>query len=137
MAQEYVVPDDLLYTKEHEWVKILTDQRALVGVTDYAARLLNDVVYVTLPEVGRSVKMMEAAGSLESIKAVSDFYAPLSGKILRVNDKLAKQPELVNESPYGEGWLVEIEPSNLKSETGKLLSPTAYRALIEEASAKK
>jgi glycine cleavage system H protein len=137
MAQEYMVPDDLLYTKEHEWVKMLSDQRVLVGVTDYAAKLLNDVVYVTLPTAGSSVKAMEPAGSLESIKAVSDFYSPLSGKIVKMNDKLAKQPELVNQSPYEDGWLVEIEPSDLKTEKSKLLSSTAYRTLIEEASKKK
>jgi glycine cleavage system H protein len=100
-------------------------------VTDYAAKLLHDVVYVTLPEVGQEVKQMEAFGSLESIKAVADIYSPLSGVVVEVNRELEDRPELVNESPYREGWIMVLKPSSLEAERGNLLTAKAYAEYIQ------
>lgn len=122
---DYDVPDDLRYTKEHEWMKARgTD--ALVGITDYAAKTLNDVVYVTLPKVGDKLLQFKAMGTVESIKAVSELYSPISGTVTKTNDKLASQPELVNKSPYSEGWLLEVSPSNLTTDLKNLLDAKAY-----------
>ena len=129
-GQGYHVPDDLLYTKEHEWAKV--DGAAVrVGVTDYAARTLNDIVYVTPPKVGSHVEQMKSMGTVESNKAVSEVYSPISGKVAKVNGGLDTHPELVNKSPYGEGWLVEVEPSDLAEESKSLLDAKTYAALLE------
>jgi len=127
--QGYNVPDDLRYTKEHEWSKP-KGQDAVVGVTDYAAKTLNDVVYVTLPKVGDKVTQFKSMGTVESIKAVSELYSPVTGTVTRVNDKLGSQPELVNKSPYTEGWLLEVRPSNLAADSKNLLDAKAYSALL-------
>lgn len=124
--------DGLYYSREHEWVK-LEDKLARVGVTDYAQRKLGDVVYVELPEVGKQVKQatepkgkeMEL-GAVESIKAVSAVYSPLSGKVKEVNQALQDRPELVNTSPYGEGWICVLEPSSLDIELKNLMDAGAY-----------
>jgi len=123
--QGYHIPDDLLYTKEHEWAK---DEGGTVkiGVTDYAAKTLNDVVYVTPPKVNTMVEQMKTMGTVESIKAVSEVYSPISGTVTRVNGALDTHPELVNKSPYGEGWLVEVKPTNFTSEKKGLLDAKAY-----------
>lgn len=128
---EYDVPDDLVYSKEHEWVRKTEANRLVIGVTDYAAKMLNDVIYVTLPQVNAELKFMQALGSLESIKSVSDVYSPLSGKVLKVNESLAKHPELVNKSPYGEGWLIELAPSKFDEEVKQLLTAEKYSILIK------
>jgi len=127
--KDYDVPDDLRYTKEHEWSKP-KGQDAVVGVTDYAAKTLNDVVYVTLPKVGDKVTQFKSMGTVESIKAVSELYSPVTGTVTRVNDKLGSQPELVNKSPYTEGWLLEVRPSNLAADSKNLLDAKAYSALL-------
>ena len=125
----YDVPDELRYTKEHEWLKPKA-QEVVVGITDYAAKTLNDVVYVTLPKVGDKVTQFKSMGTVESIKAVSELYSPVSGTVTMVNDKLGSQPELVNKSPYGDGWLLEVKPSNLAADTKNLLEAKAYSALL-------
>jgi glycine cleavage system H protein len=125
--QDYDVPDDLRYTKEHEWLKA-KGQDAAVGITDYAAKTLNDVVYVTLPKVGEKVTQFKSMGTVESIKAVSELYSPVSGTVTKLNEKLASQPELVNKSPYADGWLLEIRPSNLAADSKNLLDAKAYSA---------
>jgi glycine cleavage system H protein len=127
--QGYHIPDDLMYTKEHEWAK---EEGGVVrvGVTDYAAKTLNDVVYVTPPKVNGAVEQMKSMGSVESIKAVSEIYSPVSGTVTRVNGELDSHPELVNKSPYGEGWLVEVKPSNFASEKKALLDAKAYAAYL-------
>jgi len=125
----YDVPDELRYTKEHEWLKP-KGQDVVVGITDYAAKTLNDVVYVTLPKVGDKVTQFKSMGTVESIKAVSELYSPVSGTVTMVNDKLGSQPELVNKSPYGDGWLLEVKPSNLAADTKNLLEAKAYSALL-------
>ena len=124
--------DGLYYSREHEWVK-LEGKLARVGVTDYAQRKLGDVVYVELPEVGKQVKQaaepkgkeMEL-GAVESIKAVSAVYSPLSGKVKEVNQALQDRPELVNTSPYGEGWICVLEPSDLMAELKNLMDAGGY-----------
>jgi len=123
--QGYHIPDDLMYTKEHEWAK---EEGGVVrvGITDYAAKTLNDVVYVTPPKVDSKVEQLKSMGTVESIKAVSEIYSPISGTVTKVNGQLDSHPELVNKSPYGEGWLVEVKPSNLVKERKALLNANAY-----------
>ncbi len=133
----YEIPYELLYTKEHEWVKKLTEERAVVGVTDYAAKTLSDVVYVSLPQVGGELKQMTVMGSVESIKAVSDVYSPLSGKVLKVNDELSMKPELVNQSPYDEGWLIEVSPTDFSGESKNLMNAEDYASFVRELITKK
>ena len=124
-TQGYHIPDDLMYTKEHEWAK---EEGGVVrvGITDYAAKTLNDVVYVTPPKVDNKVEQLKSMGTVESIKAVSEIYSPISGTVTKVNGQLDSHPELVNKSPYGEGWLVEVKPSNLVKERKALLNANAY-----------
>jgi len=124
-VQGYEIPDDLLYTKEHEWAK-QEGPVVRVGVTDYAAKTLNDVVYVTAPKPRSGVSQFASMGTVESIKAVSELYSPLSGTVVRVNESLDSHPELVNKSPYGEGWILEVEASNFAKERTALLGAKAY-----------
>ncbi len=123
--QGYLIPDDLLYTKEHEWAKA-EGASVRMGITDYAAKTLNDVVYVTAPKVGSKVEQLKSMWTVESIKAVSEIYSPVSGTVSKVNTELDMHPELINKSPYGEGWLVVVEPSNFSSEKKSLLDAKAY-----------
>lgn len=122
-------PEDLLYTKSHEWVKV-KDHQAIVGVTSYAQDQLVEVVFVELPEEGKEVKAGDAVATLESVKAVSDVYAPVSGKIIEVNKQLENQPELVNQDPYGEGWIFVIEIAG-EEELHTLMKVSDYQSLIE------
>jgi glycine cleavage system H protein len=117
------IPDDLRYTKEHEWLRA----DGTVGITDYAQDQLGDVVFVELPAVGRVLKQGEAFGVVESVKSVSDLYSPVDGTVVAVNEALAKAPELVNQDPYGAGWLVRLDVSG-GSEA--LLDAAQYRALV-------
>jgi glycine cleavage system H protein len=123
-----MVPADLRYTKDHEWVRV-TDDEATVGITEYAASQLGDIVFVELPDIGRSLIQFAAFGVVESVKAVSDLFAPLSGEVTATNDGLAGSPEQVNGDPYGEGWMVRIRLS-APAELDELLDATAYDALI-------
>ena len=123
------VPDDLRYTKEHEWVRV-EGSHARVGITDFAQDALGDVVYVDLPAVGTRVDAAEAVGELESTKSVSEMYAPVGGVVVAVNEALADNPQLLNEDPYGEGWLIEIEAGDM-SQFVALLDAEGYRALTE------
>jgi glycine cleavage system H protein len=125
-----MVPGDLLYTKEHEWVRVEGDE-ATVGVTDYAAAQLGDVVFVELPEVGRTIEQFATFGVVESVKAVSDLFAPLSGEVVARNDELADRPEVVNSDPYGEGWMVRVRVAEL-DQVHELLDPADYERLITE-----
>lgn len=124
------VPDNLIYTQSHEWVRLDKDL-ATIGITDYAQEELGDVVYVELPPAGRSVDKDEAFGGIESVKAASDLFSPLSGEVVEVNDALAGAPDLVNSSPYGDGWMVVLRLSD-PTEAQKLLSPESYREHIGE-----
>jgi glycine cleavage system H protein len=125
--QDYYIPDDLRYTKEHEWAKE-DGPIVRVGITDYASKTLNDVVYVTSPKVGSKVEQLKSMGTVESIKAVSEIYSPISGTVSKVNAQLDSHPELVNKSPYGEGWLIEVKPSDYSAEAKSLLDAKAYAA---------
>lgn len=129
MTEEYVVPASLMYTKEHEWAQVVGDA-VRVGVTDYAAKTLNDIVYISLPPVGQAVRQSASFGTIESIKAVSELYSPFSGNVTKVNSELSNHPELVNTSPYGEGWIMEISASNLEIERNQLLSPQRYEEYL-------
>ena len=113
------------YTKEHEWLKI-KGNTAIVGITDHAQKELTDIVFVELPDIGKEVKKGDEMCVVESVKSVSEIYAPISGKILKVNNKLEDSPEIINESPYDEGWLIEIEIKN-KSEIKDLLDAKSYK----------
>ncbi|HBE76411.1 MAG TPA: glycine cleavage system protein GcvH [Firmicutes bacterium] len=123
-----VLPKNLKYTSEHEWVKINGD-RVVVGITDYAQNELGDVVFVDLPSVGDKIVAKDPIATIESVKAVSEIYAPISGEIMEINDSLEHSPEFVNQDPYGKGWVMIIEPADPK-EIDALLSPSAYSSLI-------
>ena len=127
-----MVPDDLRYTAEHEWVRQSGDtpDSVRVGITDFAQEQLGDIVYVSLPEVGATVSAGEAIGELESTKSVNDVYAPVSGRVTARNESLDATPELVNSDPYGEGWILEIAPTD-EGDIGGLLDAQAYRSEIE------
>jgi glycine cleavage system H protein len=123
------IPDDLRYSKEHEWVR-LVGTTARIGITDFAQDSLGDVVFVQLPDVGLDVVAGASVSEVESTKSVSDIYVPVSGAVTLVNEALVQQPELVNQDPYGEGWMFEIEVSD-PAEVDGLLDAAAYRKLIE------
>jgi glycine cleavage system H protein len=122
-------PEHLKYSKEHEWVAV-DGSRARVGITDYAQDALGDIVYVQLPTVGGDVAEMATCAEVESTKSVSDIYAPVSGAVVQVNDALTDSPELINQEPYGSGWIFELELSD-PSQVDALLDAAAYRALVE------
>ena len=126
-----MVPADLRYTKDHEWVRVDGDT-ATIGVTEYAAQQLGDVVFVDLPAVGRTVDQFATFGVVESVKAVSDLYAPLSGEVVEVNGDLAGKPELVNSDPFGEGWMIRVRVGD-DSQVSGLLDAAAYEQLTAEA----
>jgi glycine cleavage system H protein len=124
-------PKDLRYTKEHEWAR-RTGATVVVGVTAHAQEALGDVVYVDLPKVGASISAGASFGTVESTKAVSELYAPLSGKVVKVNQALADEPQLINQDPYGKGWICEVEPSQ-PSDVDGLLDAEAYTKLLAAA----
>jgi glycine cleavage system H protein len=126
------LPQELRYTKEHEWARI-EGHRVVVGITDYAQQELGDVVFVELPEVGISVEAAGTFGVVESVKAVSDLYAPVSGTVVETNTELEERPELVNTSPYGAGWMIIIEVSQVEA-WPDLLSAEDYQQYIAQAS---
>jgi len=126
MSKEVI--DGLKYTDTHEWLKLM-EETALVGITDHAQAELTDIVFVELPEIGKEVKKGDELCVVESVKSVSEIYSPVSGKILKVNKKLEEAPETINESPYDEGWLVEIEIQD-KSEINNLFNADSYKKLI-------
>jgi glycine cleavage system H protein len=122
-------PDDVRYSTDHEWAR-LEDGKVRIGITDYAQDALGDVVFVELPEVGRSVAAGDSFAEVESTKSVSDIYAPIAGTVVAVNADLADTPERINDDPYGEGWLCLIEPGD-PSELDALMDAGAYQALVE------
>jgi glycine cleavage system H protein len=130
------VLEGLYYTKEHEWMK-QENEWCRIGITDYAQRSLHEVVYVDLPNMGKSLNRNESFGTVESVKAVSEVYAPVSGEVVERNEKLLDSPELVNQDPYGAGWIVVVKPSRLKDDLKSLLSPEAYAKFLEEVTKKK
>ena len=135
-ADDTEVPDDLHYTREHEWVKVENDN-CRVGITDYAQRSLHEVVYVDLPNIGKTLTQSAIFGTVESVKAVSELYSPVSGEVVERNDKLVDSPELVNQQPYEAGWIVVVKPSRLQDDLKTLLDAKAYASFIEEVTKKK
>lgn len=123
------IPQDLLYTKEHEWVRMEGDT-AVIGITDYAQGELGDVVFVQLPSVGAKFQQGQAIGSIEAVKAVADIYSPLSGEIVEINVALNDKPEITNQDPYGQGWIAKIKPSGWAAERANLLGAASYSALV-------
>jgi glycine cleavage system H protein len=122
-------PDDLRYTSEHEWVRV-DGSEVVVGITDFAQDSLGDIVYVSLPAIGDAVAGGASVAEVESTKSVSEIYAPVAGVVVAVNDALAEQPELLNEDPYGAGWLFRVRVDDAAAVDG-LLDAAAYRALVE------
>ena len=122
------IPDDLKYAKSHEWLKTESDGSATVGITDYAQNSLGDITYVQLPKVGAALKAGESFGVVESVKAASDVFAPISGTVTAVNSSLDKAPETLNRDPYAEGWMLKLKPSN-SGEAAALLDADGYAKL--------
>lgn len=132
VEERAVVPEELRYTPEHEWVLASAESTVRIGITDYAQRQLGDVVYVQLPLVGASLASGEPVGEVESTKSVSEVFAPVAGEVVARNDALEDSPELLNSDPYGEGWMIEIKVTET-SAMDSLMSAEDYRMLIEEA----
>ena len=125
-----MIPSDILYTKSHEWVRI-EGKIAVIGVSDYAQHLLSDVVYVELPEVGDTVTAGESLGTVESVKAAEDAYAPISGEVVEVNSALENNPEWVNEDPFSKAWLIKVAPTDL-AELNALMDAAVYEKYVAE-----
>jgi glycine cleavage system H protein len=126
-------PQELLYTKEHEWIRV-DEEVGTIGITDYAQRELGDVVFVELPKVGDHITANESFGTIESVKAVSEIFAPVDGEVVAVNTRLQNNPELVNTDPHGEAWLIRVRLSD-RRDTDKLMSAEEYEAYIQEKKA--
>ncbi|MBC6941100.1 MAG: glycine cleavage system protein GcvH [Xanthomonadales bacterium] len=125
------IPGDLKFNKSHEWARVEDAGTVTVGISDHAQGALGDLVYVELPSVGDTVKAGNACAVVESVKAASDIYAPVSGEVIAINEALTDKPETINEDAYGDGWLFVIKPDNLADELEELLDPDAYAELIE------
>lgn len=125
------IPDDLKYTKTHEWVRVETDGTVTIGITHYAQEALGDLVFVELPEIGQEVEIEEQCAVVESVKAASDIYSPIAGEVIKVNTALADKPELVNSSPYEDGWLFKVK---LSEESGleELLTAENYEEILKQ-----
>lgn len=132
----YEIRKDRFYSREHEWALIEEDRNVKVGITDYAQKSLHDIVYVEMPSVGSKVRQMNPMGTVESIKSVSEIYSPVSGEVIKINNRLSDSPELLNTSPYDDGWIVVIKPLALDEEIKNLMKPEEYadyiRKLIKE-----
>jgi len=124
-----VYPEDLKYTTDHEWVRVVSDTTVRFGITEYAQDALGDIVYVSMPDVGAAVSAGDACGEVESTKSVSDLYAPVTGTVAARNDALSATPEVINADPYGEGWMVEIELTDAE-QLATLLDSTGYTAHV-------
>ena len=123
-------PEGLRYSREHEWVLVENDDHAVIGITDFAQNELGDVVYVEAPGLGEKISKDDPFGAVESVKAVSDLYAPVSGTVVEVNDTLPETPELINEDPYGEGWIIKVSMSDV-AELDDLMNSEEYEAYCE------
>lgn len=128
-----MTPDDRKYSKEHEWVKMEDATQALAGITVYAQDQLGDIVYVDLPKTGATIRFMEKMGEVESVKAVSDLFSPITGEVTEINDRLLDHPELVNGDPLGEGWMVRVTVADT-AELDQLMSAEEYEAFISSLS---
>ena len=135
-VDEYEVPDGLYYSREHEWMK-QEGGKCRIGLTDYAQKSLHEVVFVDLPKVGTNVSQAQSIGTVESVKAVADVFSPVSGEIVEANQNLPDKPELVNQSPYDDGWVAVIRPSNLDVEIKNLLDANGYCEFLKSVIEKK
>ena len=133
MKEIYEVPENLRYTSKHEWMKLENEKIAIVGITDYAQKLLKEVVYVELPEEGKKVVKDESCATVESVKSVSDIFSPISGEISEINKVLENEPELINNSPYEQGWLYRLRIDN-KKELDELMDSDQYKKYIDKLS---
>ncbi len=134
MDEEYRFEEVVYYTKEHEWAKKLDNGLIAIGISDYAQAQLHEIVYVELPEIDTEVAASEAIGAVESVKAVSDTYSPVSGKIVEVNEELLDSPEMINDDPYEKGWIAKIEPTNLETDLGNLMDVKKYKEHVSAQS---
>ena len=125
------IPGDLRFKKSHEWVRVEADGSVIIGISDHAQDLLGDIVFVELPEIGTQISAEDEVAIVESVKAASDIYSPISGEIIEVNEVLLDNPEIINESPYHEGWFYKLQPSD-SEEIDELLSPEQYGDICEE-----
>ncbi len=132
MATEYIMPDDVLLAETHEYVRMMDDDRARIGITEFAAAQLGDVVFVELPDIGQSFEQGESFGSIESVKAQSDLYLPVAGEVIAINSQLSEEPQMVNDDPYNGGWMLEVLLSN-PDDLKKLKDGKAYLKFIEES----
>lgn len=123
-------PDELKYTKEHEWIRI-ENGTAVIGITDYAQSELGDIVYIEFPQKGKTFSKNESVGTIEAVKTVADLYAPVSGEVIEVNSELSDTPELVNQDPYGRGWMIKIKLTN-PSEVDELMDSSAYKEHVAQ-----
>ena len=128
-----MTPEDLKYSEEHEWVRMESDNSAVVGITDFAAESLGDVVFVELPDVGTELVQFEKMGEIESVKAVSDLYSPVSGTITERNDSVIDAPELVNDSPFDDGWMLRVNLAD-SAQLDNLMNHAEYQAMLEAQS---
>ena len=126
------IPADLKYSRSHEWLRELADGNVEVGISDHAQQALGDLVFVELPEVGRTLAAEEACAVVESVKAASDMYSPIAGEVVAVNEQLIKEPQLINQDPYGLGWIMRLKPSAAAA-TSQLLSAASYKTVADEA----
>lgn len=122
-------PQDLYYTRDHEWVRV-EGEVATVGITDFAQKQLGDVVYIELPALGTQLEVHQTIGAIESVKAVSDVFSPVSGEVIAVNEKLNDSPEIVNQDPYGEGWIIKLKMKN-KDDLNQLMTSSEYEKYVE------
>lgn len=126
-------PQNLYYTKDHEWVRVEGDI-ATVGITEFAQKQLGDIVYIELPEIGRNLEVHQTIGAIESVKAVSDVFSPIAGEVIEVNEKLNDSPELINQDPYGQGWIIKLRIKN-KEELNNLMNASDYEKYVESLEA--
>ena len=130
-VEGYHTPKEFYYSKEHEWLQI-EKNHAVIGITDYAQKSLHEIVYVGLSIVGSKLKQMQSLGTVESVKAVSEVFTPISGEIIEVNEKLAESPELLNKDPYHDGWIIKVRPTNLKKELETLMTAQQYAEYLKK-----
>jgi glycine cleavage system H protein len=131
MTEEYSIPEELYYSKEHEWVQVKKDY-AVIGITDYAQKVLHEIVYVESPKVGSRLDQMQSLGTVESVKAASEIFTPIAGEVIEVNTKLAEDPELLNQDPYKDGWIIKVRPANLKKDLERLMTAKQYMEYIKK-----
>jgi glycine cleavage system H protein len=127
---DFEIPDGLYYSKEHEWIR-LEGKEAVIGITDYAQKQLHEIVYVEVQKKGTEIKQFQTMGTVESVKSVSDVFSPITGRITQVNTELSESPELLNQDPYGKGWLVRAEIADPAKDLTKLLTPQKYTEYIK------